>query len=552
MPRSVCRLLVPSLAALAFASGSATTLRAQCLNVGTSLPSNFQQSGIMFDVVNVSADPIRITGIDQSAWLAGTTAVHLYTKVGTWNGSQLTPAAWTLVGSNPAWVHAASPAQTPLGIPVGVVIPPGGTQGFYIGATYTSASDLLAFRHGVNQLGTVQANDGTIEIRTGICVYYPFATTVGLPTNGMLWLGRVHYCKAATNTTLGAGCGSGFNSAYGSYADAALAQTALTGNVLRLQRILNGYVGTWENGTAALHYATPPAGAASLPTGDDGVVPVTLPSALPTPYGPKSVVAVSGNGIVSFGPTVDTPGTSPWVPAANGFLQSTHGGIYAWHDYNPNELGSGQIRQHQVGPKVCFTWQDVESYPISIPNRSTLQIQCNLANGDITIVFLAIDGDTSSPFGSGHLVGVTAPGSSLDPGAIDLTTAGIVTASPEGVPLSLQALSPPIAGQSWMLLSGDLPLTTAFGFTVIGFTDPGIDDLSSIGLPGCGLRASLDILTAFTVPYGAPVHPWSIAVPANTAFGLQVFATTIVATNPPTNALGLVTSNGIRGVVNGF
>jgi hypothetical protein len=240
------------------------------------------------------------------------------------------------------------------------------------------------------------------------------------------------------------------------------------------------------------------------------------------------------------------------LPTADGFLQSTHGGVYAWHDYNPNEIGSGQIRQHQVGPRVCFTWQDVESYPIGIPNRSTMQIQCNLANGDITIVFVAIDGNPSSPDGSSHLIGVTAPGSSLDPSPIDLATAGIVTASPEGVPLSLTALNTPIAGQSWMLLSGDLPLTTAFGFTVIGFTDPGIDDLTSIGLPGCGLRASLDVLTAFTVPYGAPVHPWSITVPANTPFGLQVFATTIVATNPATNALGLVTSNGIRGVVNGF
>lgn len=94
MHRSILRHLVPSLAALALASGFATTLRAQCLIVGEgSLFTTYQQSGIMFDVVNVSADPIRITSIDQAAWNAGTTAVHLYTKVGTWNGYQQTPAA---------------------------------------------------------------------------------------------------------------------------------------------------------------------------------------------------------------------------------------------------------------------------------------------------------------------------------------------------------------------------------------------------------------------------------------------------------------------------
>ncbi len=110
----------------------------------------------------------------------------------------------------------------------------------------------------------------------------------------------------------------------------------------------------------------------------------------------------------------------------------------------------------------------------------------------------------------------------------------------------------PVVGTNWQLQTNGLPAATAFGLTVIGLSDPGVNDLASIGMPGCGLRASLDILAAFTVPEGTPSCSWSIAIPANAPFGVQVYATTVVAPNPATNALGLVTSNGIRGTVNGF
>jgi hypothetical protein len=47
---------------------------------------SYAQSGIMFDVVNVSAEPIHVTGLDQVMAYAGTTAMHVHTKVGTWFG----------------------------------------------------------------------------------------------------------------------------------------------------------------------------------------------------------------------------------------------------------------------------------------------------------------------------------------------------------------------------------------------------------------------------------------------------------------------------------
>lgn len=545
---SFSRILVPVLATLGFATGSS----AQCQAVGTVTGSLLQMSGIMFDVVNVSAEPIRITGLDQNAFFNGTTNVSLWTKSGSWNGSQQTPAAWTLVGSNPTWFHPGDlTAHFPLGIAMAVDVAPGATQAFYIATPNTWFTQLISYYPGTNQLGTAQANDGTVEIRTGVVCNWQFGAVTGLPANGALWLGTVHYCKAATNTVIGTGCGAYANSFYGYYADAAAAQSTLSGNVLRLAPTANGYVGTWENGTAAASFV-PPTGAALLPTGDDGFVPLIPASPLPTPYGTQPVLSVSGNGIVAFGPFVDTPGTPSFLPTSVGFLQGTNGGVYAWHDYNATEFGSGALWSHHAGNTLCVTFLGVESYPLGVVNPSTLQFQFDLTTGAIAIVFVDVDGNPSSPFGSAHLVGVTAPGASNDPGAVDLATAILVTASPEGVPLSLAGTTAPVLGANWQLQTNDLPAATAFGLTVIGFSDPGLNDLASIGMPGCGLRASLDILAPFTVPAGIPSYSWSIAIPANAPLGFQIYATTVVAPNPATNALGLITSNGIRGLVNSF
>ena len=541
MSRSFSRVLLSPLTALAFAAG----LSAQCPALGMSLGgATHVERGSMFDVVNVSAHPIRITGFDQFAYDSGTTVASLYTKTGSWTGSQLDPAAWTLVGSNPAWNHLSF-GQTPLGIPTSVIIPPGATQGFYIAVP--SASLILR----IGGLGTSQAADGTIDIRTGVALSGLFGPIAPLSTDGHRWLGTVHYCKAATNTVIGAGCGGGFNSFYGDFADATIAQQVLTGNVLRLAPTANGYVGAWENGTASASFV-PPSGASAVPVGDDSFFPFAPTTPLPTPYGSQSVLSISGNGIVAFGPFVDTPGAPPFTPTTTGFLQSSNGGVYAWHDYNVTEAGSGPILTHYAGNLLCVTFADVESYPVGLPNRSTLQFQFDLATGGIALVFVNIDGNPVSAFGSRHIVGVTAPGASMDPGAVDIAIATLVSVNPEGVPPSLAGLTAPVIGANWQLQTNDLPATTAFGITVIGLSDPGVDDLAVIGMPGCGLRAALDILSPFVLAPGTPTYPWSITIPANTPFGLPVFATTIVATNPATNAFGFITSNGVRGLVNGF
>ncbi|MFN6192706.1 MAG: hypothetical protein ACK5BN_02645, partial [Planctomycetota bacterium] len=165
----------------------------------------------------------------------------------------------------------------------------------------------------------------------------------------------------ATNTTLGTGCGAaGFNSFYARYANAAMASAALTGNALSLNPTATGYVGTWLPTAASALFVTPTAAATTLAVGDDGVVAVTPSIPLSTPYGPQGTLQVSGNGIIGFGAGVmDYPGTFSFTPTAAGFLNSTLGGFYAWHDYNSAETGSGPVLREEIGGTLYITYNGV-------------------------------------------------------------------------------------------------------------------------------------------------------------------------------------------------
>ena len=356
----------------------------------------------------------------------------------------------------------------------------------------------------------------------------------------------------ATNTTLGTGCGpSPFNSFYQLFADAAVASTALQGNALQLVATPNGYLGNWIPGGGVPLFVAPIA-PTTLAVGDDGDVLVTPTTPLSTPYGPQASLRVTGNGIIGFGATAQNfPGTNAWTPTANGFLNSANGGFYAWHDYN--EVEGGDVLSEEIGGVLYITYNNVENYstPVAV-NPSTLQFQLDLASGNVIIAWTVVDSNTTSGFGSGHLVGVTAPGASADSSSIDLSTASLVTVNPEG-PMSLAALNTPVQGvatQNWNLNAVNLPV--GIGVDIIGLVDPGITDLSLFGLgqAGCQLRATLDITGAFLA---GGAHPWAVPIPggAPSLSGVQLFVQTAVL-DFAVNLANTLTTNGVRGTIGTF
>lgn len=112
---------------------------------------------------------------------------------------------------------------------------------------------------------------------------------------------------------------------------------------------------------------------------------------------------------------------------------------------------------------------------------------------------------------------------------------------------TLSATSLPTLGTSWDL-EVEIPVSTTFGVSWFGVTNPNIADLTSIGMPGCGLYANLEYLVGPWVPTG-PTHSYSFAMPATptSLIGLDLHTQSALASTPSPNAFGFQTTNGLQG-----
>ena len=520
---------------------------AQCFSVTTLTISGNGQSGTMFDVVNISATPINIGSFDQCFFNAGTSAfIEIYTKAGTWNGSQQTPAAWTLVGSAPSFVHGIAPTLDPLPIPVNVTILPGQTQGFYITG---DVGTTVAYTTGAGQLGSVIGSNADLQVTAGVGVPYPFGAPFGLPTAGRLWNGRVNYCPVgsgtvlATNTTTGAGCITVADiSSYENFATAGafdLANTAIS-----LIHTGSGYLAI----PGITTYVAPSAGAQVLALTDDSEASVTLSQAMRVGSSSSTTtLTVCSNGFISAG----TGNGTGFTPTPSIFLAGTRvWWSLGWHDYNPSIVGSGQVKFEQIGNIAYITWDGVWDFGgATAANANTLQAQFDVTTGTAHFVY-----QTMSTLGNGFLVGFSDAGASADPGSMDISAALPATYSAATFavqPLAVAATSRPVTGTSWNLNVTNVPGTGVLGVDIFGLSDPAIPDLAFLGAPGCGLRASLDVLNAWIVAGNS--HGYSFAVPNNPALvNVHLYTMSAVFQNPPVNAFGAITSNGIDGKIGDF
>lgn len=115
-------------------------------------------------------------------------------------------------------------------------------------------------------------------------------------------------------------------------------------------------------------------------------------------------------------------------------------------------------------------------------------------------------------------------------------------------PPVLTATSLPRLDSNWNRTLANVPPTAVLGVTILGFSDPGIPDLSNLGMPGCGLRASLDAVIPFAV--SGPTHVHSVYLPNVTALvGTSLYASAALFQNPPVNPFGAITANGVQGQI---
>ncbi len=384
-----------------------------------------------------------------------------------------------------------------------------------------------------------------------------------IPTGlGYTWIPQL--CAGA-NTSYGSGCYTVSDSIYQRFADAAVASAGLTNQSIQFFPAGASYLVTWGGGT----YVAPSGTAANLTVAaaDDLEVVVTPSIAMPTPQGPQATLRVHTNAVVSWGAGAQTfPGTNNYTPTAAGFLNGVNAGIYAWHDYNEAEGGSGRIKREEVvvgsDTILYITWDNVENYsnPLGV-NPGTMQMQLNLTTGVVTIVWTSVDANTTSGFGSSHLVGYSPPGASIDGGSVNLATAlPVVTSSLNMSALSLSASPAPVAGVTVVYTTNNIPefaptsgLYVAVNIISVGSVPaPGLD-LGFLGAPGCAaLIASLDVTQSMVG--ASPSNTVSFALPLSVPAGIQFFSQSAALFLPNTlpngqNTFGMTTSNAIASLV---
>ncbi|MFK7742200.1 MAG: hypothetical protein AB8H80_17940 [Planctomycetota bacterium] len=359
--------------------------------------------------------------------------------------------------------------------------------------------------------------------------------TPAMPGWTLQRLGGTSQC--ATVTRYGVGCIRQSNNAFERLP---VGGFDLAGRTITLQRNADGYD---MSDAVAGTFVTPPASAVSIANGDDFGETVSLGVAMPIPNGTTSSITVCSNGVI----TLDVTGnTVNFAPSEAEFESWSAPAICPmWHDFQPNQAGSGSILYHTVGNKHYVTWDNVFNW--GQPIGETFQVQFDTASGDITIVYDAVHNN----IGNDYLVGFTS-GTGLGlMSPFDLSAdlgAGVQIFDSERRPMELEADAPAF-GFTWDFVITEIDPISPINIVFLGTGQtPGIE-LTSIGLqaPNCRawITSPLGSLTS-SASNGSAVS--ALPIPTNPGLvGVIVTAQSLALTLA--NPAGLMLSNAVEGTL---
>jgi hypothetical protein len=340
----------------------------------------------------------------------------------------------------------------------------------------------------------------------------------GVPTYGVVEV--VPGSNLALNTTLGSGCYQEFASFYEQMSTVAF---DLTNTDISATNTGAGYVALVTPGTGPLPVGgVDPLGGAVLTLGDDNQV---VAGTLGLSVGSNGWVAVGGGNNNAFSPTTAT------------MLNNPSAAVYFWTDLEPNTSGTVTYEEDVATGQTRTTFDGVNGW--NTPDPVFIQCDYNVTTGDWAIRF----GTVGFANPEDWIVGYSLAGPSLDPGATDISAAAVIlTEAADLAPLTLSASTRPIIGTSWDQVISNIP-AGGLALHILGLTDPNIADLSVIGMPGCGLRANLDLINVL------PGSTFSAAIPNQpTLIGMDIYANGAALT-VGVNAFGAISSNGIQGTI---
>ncbi|PHI19901.1 hypothetical protein CEQ90_10135 [Lewinellaceae bacterium SD302] len=168
-------------------------------NLTTLFAENNGFAGNMFDLENVSADPILITSFEVNVESAVGEMLDLqvWTTPGTFNGVQNDASQWTSLGSATV---AGKGVDNPTPLPVGgLTILPG--ESFGITVYLNNYANSGVTRRFVYTNGDNIYNNGDLELRTGVGLNTPDPFTDGF-INSRTWNGSVLYSQLMAEPTM--------------------------------------------------------------------------------------------------------------------------------------------------------------------------------------------------------------------------------------------------------------------------------------------------------------------------------------------------------------
>ncbi|MCB9886363.1 MAG: hypothetical protein H6838_12785 [Planctomycetes bacterium] len=326
----------------------------------------------------------------------------------------------------------------------------------------------------------------------------------------------------AYSTPYGDGCVRQYASFQESYSACDLSNTSFA-----MQNIGTGYVVL--PGSTPLYVPT----STPIVMGDDQVIQFPLNWTLPYPGGTTTDLYVSSNGFVH-----GAPNTNNGCCAFNGALFLGNGPCWAakWRDLNPAAGGSVYFDTDPVTGTAYVTFDSVPDYGSTNPN--TFQYAFD-ASGTVELRFGNMDPTAGT-------TGYSPGNNNLLPPSIDLSAISVlITEANDIAPITHSSSARPVIGTAFSLETNNVPAISVVGATLFGLTEinPGLD-LTSLGMPGCHQYVSIDASQVW-VPAGG-VGSTSFSIPNAPAFAGVEIKTQGVALVPGINALGALSTNGIK------
>jgi len=139
--------------------------------------------GNMFDV-DVFGNALTVTSLDLNLE-AGTHELFLYTKAGTFSGSESTPGDWTLIDNISGVVSNGDDVPTPVDF-ADFVLAANSKTAFYVSTG--AGSPNFNYTDGT-VVDDVFASNSDLQIREGLGVAYPFGQTF----SPRIWNGTINY-----------------------------------------------------------------------------------------------------------------------------------------------------------------------------------------------------------------------------------------------------------------------------------------------------------------------------------------------------------------------